>query len=380
MVKYHLFLDRRREGGAGMSQVKLYVYTGGRASFVATGVSIPAQWWSADAQAVSARAIGAEALNAQLRDVLEIARSVYAHRDFATSTAAAEALRRALSSGVRQRCIADVIMEYGDSRMTPKTRQMYAHTLAKLREYDADFDGICFGDITRGWLERFDGWLSRTCNPNSRSVHLRNLRAIFNYAMDEGLTDVYPFRKFRLPREVTRKRSLSVELLRELIARQIKDRQAQYRDMWLLSFMLCGINMVDLCHLREVTAEGRVEYYRAKTHRPYSIKVEPEAAAIIERYRGEAYLINILDTRKWYAEWLKRCNVSLRSMIPGLTTYWARHTWATIAASLDIPRDTIAHALGHGGNTVTDIYIDFDRAKVDDANRRVLDWVLYGKR
>lgn len=74
MVKYHLFLDRRREGGAGMSQVKLYVYTGGRASFVATGVSIPAQWWSADAQAVSARAIGAEALNAQLRDVLDIAR------------------------------------------------------------------------------------------------------------------------------------------------------------------------------------------------------------------------------------------------------------------------------------------------------------------
>ena len=71
---------------------------------------------------------------------------------------------------------------------------------------------------------------------------------------------------------------------------------------------------------------------------------------------------------------------ALRSMIPGLTTYWARHTWATIAASLDIPRDTIAHALGHGGNTVTDIYIDFDQKKVDDANRRVLDWVLYGKR
>lgn len=273
-----------------------------------------------------------------------------------------------------------MIMEYGDSRMASKTRQMYAHTLAKLREYDPDFDGICFGDITRGWLERFDGWLSRTCNPNSRSVHLRNLRAVFNYAMDEGLTDVYPFRKFRLPREVTRKRSLSVELLRELIARQLKDRQAQYRDMWLLSFMLCGINMVDLCNLHEMTVEGRVEYYRAKTHRPYSIKVEPEAAAIIERYRGKDYLINILDTRKWYAEWLKRCNVSLRSMIPGLTTYWARHTWATIAASLDIPRDTIAHALGHGGNTVTDIYIDFDQSKVDEANRRVLDWVLYGRR
>ena len=67
-------------------------------------------------------------------------------------------------------------------------------------------------------------------------------------------------------------------------------------------------------------------------------------------------------------------------LFPEITTYWARHSWATIAASLDIPRDTIAHALGHGNNTVTDIYIDFDQEKVDKANRRVLDWVLYGKK
>ena len=60
--------------------------------------------------------------------------------------------------------------------------------------------------------------------------------------------------------------------------------------------------------------------------------------------------------------------------------YKARHSWATIAAELEIPKETIAAALGHGGNTVTDIYIDFDRKKVDEANRRVLDWVLYGKR
>jgi integrase len=69
-----------------------------------------------------------------------------------------------------------------------------------------------------------------------------------------------------------------------------------------------------------------------------------------------------------------------KPLFPELTTYWARHTWATIAASLDIPKETIAAALGHGGNTVTDIYIDFDQRKVDDANRRVIDYVLYDKR
>ena len=67
-------------------------------------------------------------------------------------------------------------------------------------------------------------------------------------------------------------------------------------------------------------------------------------------------------------------------LFPKISTYWARHSWATIASSLDISRDVIGHALGHGNNTVTDIYIDFDQAKVDEANRKVLDWVLYNKK
>lgn len=61
----------------------------------------------------------------------------------------------------------------------------------------------------------------------------------------------------------------------------------------------------------------------------------------------------------------------------GLTTYWARHSWATIAASLDIPEDTIALALGHSSaHTTTAIYIERRLSKVDAANRKVLDLFL----
>lgn len=63
-------------------------------------------------------------------------------------------------------------------------------------------------------------------------------------------------------------------------------------------------------------------------------------------------------------------------LFPELSSYWARHTWATIAAGLDIPKETIGAALGHGGNTVTDIYIDFDQRKVDIANRKVINCLL----
>lgn len=55
--------------------------------------------------------------------------------------------------------------------------------------------------------------------------------------------------------------------------------------------------------------------------------------------------------------------------------HYARHSWATIAASLDIPKETIAAALGHGGNSVTDIYINFDQKKIDEANRKVIDYL-----
>lgn len=168
-----------------------------------------------------------------------------------------------------------------------------------------------------------------------------------------------------------------------------------YMNVFKLIFLLIGINMVDLAGVTEVE-NGRIYYRRSKTGRLYSVKVEPEAQEIIDRYRSKTHLLSPFDRYKDYSHYLSRCNRALKKignttigkqgrrthhpLQPQISTYWARHTWATIASSLDIPKDTIAHALGHGNNTVTDIYIDFDERKVDDANRRVIDWVLYGKR
>ena len=67
--------------------------------------------------------------------------------------------------------------------------------------------------------------------------------------------------------------------------------------------------------------------------------------------------------------------------LPRISSYWARHTWATLAADLDIPIETISAALGHAhGCATTAIYIRFNNKKIDAANRKVLDWVLYDKR
>ncbi len=170
--------------------------------------------------------------------------------------------------------------------------------------------------------------------------------------------------------------------------------------MFKLIFMLIGINTVDLHGLTRIT-DGRIEYKRAKTSRLYSIRVEPEAMEIIEKYQGEKGLLCIADRWSDHRNFRHQLNMALQkigeverkgrggkkiitSAFPGLSSYWARHSWATIARKIGVSLDDIALALGHsdGKHETTLIYIDETeiREAIDKANRRVLDWVLYGKK
>lgn len=274
------------------------------------------------------------------------------------------------------------------------TRRLYVETEKRMCEYAAAAaEELRFEDITRDWLTDFDRFLEKNSpSRNARNIHLRNIRAVFNDALADEMAIPYPFRRFKIKNEVTAKRSLSVEELRRLFAAPTDAVGERYLDFFKLIFFLMGINVVDLCRLKEMEG-GYIEFHRAKTGRFYRMKVEPEAAAIIEKYRGKEWLLDVLDRNADYRSFYRHLNANLKKIgkvkvgkrgkktitpyFPKLSTYWARHTWATIAASLDIPKETIAAALGHGGNTVTDIYIDFDQHKVEAANRRVLDYVLY---
>ena len=272
-----------------------------------------------------------------------------------------------------------------------RTKDLYECTERKVCAFvGKGADKLRYEQINVEWLHRFNDYLAKTApSANARAIHMRNLRAVFNYAIDNEITTNYPFRRFKIKNEATRKRNFDVDTLRAIFnADNLEPWQEKYRDLFKLTFMLIGINFVDLCNLTEVR-NGRVEYIRAKTKKPYSIKMEPEIAYIIAKYRGVSHLLNYLDSYKSYRHFYNNTCKGLRAVkeqvnkLPGieidtLTTYWARHSWATIAASLDIPKETIAAALGHSGHTVTDIYIEFDKRKVDVANRRVLNYVLYG--
>lgn len=277
----------------------------------------------------------------------------------------------------------DAFTRFAEAHGNPRTRQIYFIAWRKIEKYCPDkASRLTYEDITRDWLLAFSLWLEKdTPKVNARNVYLRCLRAVFNDAIDNERTTLYPFRKFRIRTERTAKRSLPIEDIRTLFNIEVDEDKRKYIDAFRLIFLLIGINIGDLCDLTtDNIRNGRIEFHRKKTHRFYSIKIEPEAQAILDKYSGGKYLFSPRDRYKTYEKFTAVLNPALGKLRPGLTTYWARHSWATIAASLDIPKETIAAALGHGAYSVTDIYIDFDQRKVDAANRRVIDWVLRGKK
>lgn len=290
------------------------------------------------------------------------------------------------------RTFISVLDEFVATKSNTGTKTTYTTTRNKILAFDPK---CTLDSIDRGWLVRFEKWMSDSgMMINAYAIHLRNIRAVFNYAIDEGYTELYPFRKYSIKKEETRKRSLSVEQLRKLRDYPCEEWQERYRNIFMLMFYLIGINAADLFNAKpESLVNGRLEYKRAKTGKLYSVKVEPEAMAIIEKYKGVNYLLDVMDTFADYKNFLHRMGIALKQiggmervgrggkkvrtpLFPELSSYWSRHTWATIAAELDIPKETISEALGHSiGSEVTSIYIKFDRKKVDEANRKVIDYV-----
>ncbi len=396
MVTTRFYLDCRDCAPGSPAPLKIVLTLKGVRALIATNISLLPTQWDSRRQIV----IG-HARKQQFNSLL--AEQKIAIDSILFRLSSAGELRGLRACDIRRLVLAELHPEAAESeskrvtflarfnsfitRRSSGTQRIYLTTLTRMRAYlNERLDALAFEDITVQWLRDFDKFLTKTSpSRNARNIHFRNIRAVFNDALDDEVISCYPFRKFKIVPEKTRKRALTVEQLRNLFSASVTSASEQrYLDCFKLIFMLCGINIVDLCHLTSVV-NGRIEYSRAKTHRLYSIKVEPEAAVIIEKYRGANLLLNYADTCSDYrffyrhlCEFLRGFGRSL-SLSP-LSTYWARHSWATIAASLDIPKETIAAALGHGGNSVTDIYIDFDRSKVDAANRKVLDWVLYGKK
>lgn len=396
MATVKFYLDKRRQKKDGTYPIKLNVFHN-KQIMIATQLSASEKEWNGNEYSV--RAQNYKPRNIVARGIINKAETVIFTLEqqeklkSTTDKALKKLIEDAISSKVEnQKTFLYYLDEFVSKKTNQGTKSIYTTTRNKIEEYDS----YCtFESMDKSWLENFETWMAKTMKVNAYAIHLRNIRSVFNYAIDEEYTTLYPFRRFSIKKEETRKRSLTAEQLRLLRDYPCEEYQIRYRDMFMLMFYLIGVNAADLFNAKHsALVNGRFEYKRAKTGKLYSIKVEPEAQAIIEKYKGKDYLLNIMDEYGNYKDFLHRMGIGLKQigeterkglggkksrnpLFPDLSSYWSRHTWATIAAELDIPKEVIAHALGHSwaNSTTTDIYIRFDTKKVDEANRKVIDYV-----
>lgn len=391
MAKLRFYLDRRSVKKDGTSPLKVLVNIRKTNYMISVGIDLlPTQWDIEKRMVVKhPRKIF---LNSYLTEMLVKGEETLMTEQKKQGTALSIIQVKSLMSSLFCSCkepegeIVGIFKKMiADKSKRKRTQEIYAATLRKIEKYlGKDANSLTFEDINPKWLKKFEEWLTIDCpHLNARSVHFRNLRAVFNKAIEDELTTNYPFRKFKIGKEPTRKRSLAVEQIRSLLTMEVRPYQQKYVDTFFLMFYLMGINAIDLLSAtHDQVVNGRLEYKRAKTGTLYSIKLEPEALEIIEKYKGVRHLLSFCDKNKNYRLFMRNMNKCMQKLIPGCTSYYARHSVASIAAELDVPLDTIARMLGHTDSThrVTLIYVDFNQNKVDEANRRVIDYVLYNKK
>lgn len=372
MVNVKFWLDTRREMSNGEYPVKLSLSDGSRVRVVSTGVTVTKRRWDDVSRMVTGR--GSSLTNRKLSSLRSSLLS--AMPQDATLEAAAETAKRLCRSPIVPRVTLGALWdEFAQSRNTAGTRKSYEFTKSVVSSC-FDIDSMPIGSVTAAWVRDLDEALTaRGLRVNTRAGYIDKVKAVMSKAVDEGLIQYSPLTKVKTRHERTAHRCLDVARLRNIRDERLDGAAARVRDMFMLSFYLIGMNTKDMFLASDYDG-SRLRYSRAKTYKPYDIKVEPEAAKIIERYRGGELMLDLSVAYKTVASFSTVSGRTLGKLSPGLTMYWARHTWATLAAELDVPMDVISASLGHSiGAYITSVYVAVNRAKIDAANRLVLDYV-----
>lgn len=287
------------------------------------------------------------------------------------------------------------IRKIAETKGRYNTQRNYERVARAIEIYDKD---CTFESVDKKWIVSYiDHERGKGRKDNGIQTDIQILKFVFNRAIEDELTDKFPFRGVSVRKEQTKKRCLSLEQLRAIRDFKLSGKKAMYRDCFMLSFYLIGINISDLLFLPKTALKnGRIIYKRNKTGKLYDIKVEPEAMEIIARHKsrkkdrllsfleeGDATITNTFAnnlTRHLRTIGEKERHsyyVTVHPIEEGITSYWSRHTWATMASELDIPMEVIGRSLGHSlwDNAVTSTYIKYDTKKIDEANRKVIDYL-----
>ena len=253
--------------------------------------------------------------------------------------------------------------------------------------------------MSQEFLKNFETYLrGKDCSWNTVSTYMRTLRAVYNRAVDRHLAPYVPhhFRYVYTGTRADRKRALDKEDMERLMAKLPNQLYSGIRDLqrtrafFLLMFMLRGIPFVDLAYLKKRDIEGNILTYRLrKTGRMLTVTLLPEAMKLIRQYMNtdpaSPYLFSLIASKEGTEEAYREYQLALRyfnsqlvilkgvlGLTADLSSYTARHTWATMAYYSEVHPGIISEAMGHSSITVTETYLKpFKNKKIDEANATV---------
>ncbi|WP_165042616.1 site-specific integrase [Dysgonomonas sp. ZJ709] len=285
------------------------------------------------------------------------------------------------------------------NRLKQEGRLKYASTykelLVSLLKFNIHLD-IYFSEIDVIWLKRYEAWLrSKGLASNSIGVRFRTLRVLFNKAIEEKLVkaEYYPFKTYKVSKlhEETVKRSITkLDVERIISYKSDREYTRLAIDLFYFSYLSGGINFVDISYLTESNiVDQRLVYTRRKTKKLIKIPIQEKAFEIVVKYKQQdnPYLFPILSTfHKTDIQRANRVNKVLAIINKGLkgigeelnlpidlTTYVARHTYATVLKRSGVNTSIISESLGHSSEKVTQIYLDsFENSQIDEAMKNLL--------
>ena len=271
-----------------------------------------------------------------------------------------------------------------------RTAETYMSALSSFMRFRDGID-MPLDEFTATVAGDYESYLrNHGVSDNTVSFYMRVLRAIYNRAVESGgVEQTFPFRHVYTGIAKTVKRALPISAVRKIRTLDLgKDPALDFaRDMFMLSFYLRGMSMIDMAFLTKADLRnGYVNYRRRKTGQPLTVAWTPEMEAILSKYpeNPTRYLFPIIKTavsneRCCYRNVAYNINRSLKRIgcMVGvgriLTMYCARHSWATVARSSGIPLSIISEGMGHGSEKTTRIYLaSLDTSVVDRANETVI--------
>lgn len=272
-----------------------------------------------------------------------------------------------------------------------RTSETYAATLSSFMKFREGQDILLY-EVDSDTMMLYEAWLKgKGICPNTISFYMRILRAVYNRAVEKELVEQkHPFKHVYTGIDKTVKRAVSLKAIKRIkeLDLRLKPHLDYARDLFLFSFYTRGMSFIDLAYLKKSDLQnGFLTYRRRKTNQQLTVKWEKCMAEIVAKYNDcftTQYLLPIItnplvDERKQYRNAIYRVNTALKeiarmiSLPMPLTMYCARHGWASIAKSKNIPLSVISEGMGHDSEETTRIYLaSLDSYVIDQANSLIL--------